>query len=216
MAIEKTTFVATTSADRQTEVYNWLSANATDYFETITNDTEHLKIVCTFAGCENAKIEFGTKTINMCTITYENKTTQRAGYYNTANFSDVIMAKAIKTSCGIYLCNNYSFTSSFSYFGSILISKNNDNSTCVSIVGAGENHSGKVRNLVCPEKSKVYDVRDKVITADMTTFAPIPIVEGVYPENMFFTPFSSVRNAGVITDSDGNKYFYDGYCAIKE
>ena len=203
MAIEKTTFVATTLTERQTEVYNWLTANATDYFETITNDTENSKIICSFSECENAKLEFGfIRQLPMCRITNEVGTHYDCGKYGYDPALGYTLKIAIKTSYGMYFKNDKDPYS-------ILLTKNNDNTT--SIV----NNSPDV-SIICPEKSKVLTVTSKVITTDMTSFAPIPIAEGVYPENMFFTPFSSVRNTGVITDDSGQKYWYDGYCAIKE
>lgn len=217
MAIEKTTFMTTTLTERQTEVYNWLTANATDYFETITNDTENKKIICTFAGCETAKTEFyfGENTY-MASLFLENGTK-----YASSNFVHFYtrykVCEAIKTSYGIYLVSEENImTSSSSSMGALIISKNNDNTTCVSLSCDGFLHEDMRRDIICPEKSKVFTVTSKVTTADMTSFAPIPIAEGVYPENMFFTPFSSARYSGVITDDSGQKYWYDGYCALKE
>ena len=216
MAIKKTTFMATTLTERQTEVYDWLSENATDYFETITNDTEHSKIVCTFAGCETAKTEFYFSYGVMASLFLENGTI----YGSASSSSDNVNRKvceAIKTSYGIYLVGKENImTSSAIELGALIISKNNDNTTCVSLSRNGFLRSDMSRYIICPEKSKVFTVTRNVVTTDMTTFAPIPIAEGVYPENMFFTPFSSVRNAGVITDDNGQNYWYDGYCALKE
>lgn len=217
--IEKKTFVTTTATDRQTEVYNWLTANATEYFETITNDTENKKIICTFAGCESAKLEVNFNTGNSVEnatfkVVLENSKSYSAGNYQL----EYKVLYAIKTSCGICLSNSLSMmTSNKSEDTSLSLSKNNDNTTAISLIKIGELNTGnKYRYIICPEKSKVITVTSKVLTADMTTFAPIPIAEGVYPENMFFTPFSSARYSGVITDDNGQKYWYDGYCAIKE
>ena len=216
MAIEKTTFTATTLTDRQTEVYNWLSENATDYFETITNDTEHSKIICTFAGCETAKTEFYFDYNTMASLFLENGTKYASSCYTDSHIYYKV-CEAIKTSYGIYLGSEENImTSSSPYQGALIISKNNDNTTCVSLSYDGFLRDDMRRDIICPEKSKVLTVTSQVLTADMTTFAPIPIAEGVYPENMFFTPFSSARYVGVITDDNGQKYFYDGYCAIKE
>lgn len=219
MAIKKTTFMETSQSGRQTEVYNWLTANATDYFETIENDTNGHNIICSFAGCENANITLNFTNSYNFIVTLENGT-QYKSTRSAGNINNDVVKCAIKTSHGICLCNNRNiFTSSDSggYEVSITFSKNNDGTTCIMLILQREyNNSSKLRYLICPEKSKVLTVTNKVTTADMTTFAPIPIAEGVYPENMFFTPFSSARYVGVITDDNGQKYFYDGYCALKE
>ena len=217
MAIEKTTFVEKSQSGRQTEVYNWLLENATDYFGTITNNASHYNIICTFSGCENANITLNFTNSNNFTVTLENGTKYQSSQ-SAGQMIDVVKY-AIKTSNGICLSNDYDiFTSSDSggYEGSITFSKNNDGTTCIMFIARNEAIIKKLRYIICPEKSKVLTVTSKVTTADMTSFAPIPFAEGVYPENMFFTPFSSARYSGVITDDNGQKYFYDGYCALKE
>lgn len=58
MAITKTMFQGTTLDANQAEVYEWLTANATDYFDGFTNDTENYKIYCTVNGETAMEFDF--------------------------------------------------------------------------------------------------------------------------------------------------------------
>ena len=222
MAIEKTTFMATTLTDRQTEVYNWLSENATDYFGEITNNTENPKIICKIKNHENAKIvfTFNSSTYNVA-ITKENRNIEYGYRYQTVQDVSYTHDYAIKTNYGFYL--HCSKDNDIRGGGSILVSKLNNGEIIIDFFTYVSNRV-QYQNIHCLGFSKtteiyndINNVKGLVYKADMTTFSPIVFGEGIYSENMLLTPFSQYKGTVcTLTDDNGQKYFYDGYCALKE
>lgn len=212
MAIEKTLFAETTLAKRGQEIYAWLLENASDLFASIVLDTNN-QIVCTLANGGNIILGYGAST------SYQKNV--QINFANGKNFgspraSDQITNKhdyGVKTDFGIYLHTYYGNDLG----GSTLISKNNDGTIGISVRYTN-------RYIYCPEKNIDYKINNVsssssenyVHNAEMTTFTPIPFGD-TYNENMLFTPFSQyVDTMCILTDDNGQKYWYDGGCALKE
>ena len=202
MAIEKTTFTATGNA---TNVYNWLLANATEYFESVEQSGNFIN--CKFKGCNTAKLTLytGNSDNAIVSITLENGTTIAGAKKSSGiEYFDYL----VKTDYGIYIHTSDSKNSN------IMISKDNGDNVCVSFLNYTNNT--KTHNLVSPLNNLTYDVTSKVMSTSLSVFSPIPF-GATYSDNLLFTPFSDIGDfVGKITDDNGQKYWYDGYCAIKE
>lgn len=208
MAIEKTLFTQSTLDTRRTEIYNWLTANATEYFSEITID-DNKQIVCTIANGGSVVFGYGTSSghYNNCTITLANGKS-----YNSSGSShtDGKHAYAVKMDNGIYLNAYYSGNSS--YTANTLISKTNDGAVVISANLSEKNY------ILCPEKDVMYQIgKDlQAVRTENTVFCPIVVGGNSYTENMLYMPFKQqVTFIGTMTDAEGQKYWYDGTCALK-
>lgn len=207
MAIEKTLFTGADLDTRRTEIYNWLTANATEYFSEITID-DNKQIVCTIANGGSVVFGYGSNSSYQynCTITLANGT-----WYKSASNTSSLNNKhtyAVKTDSGIYL---YSNADNSSYTANTLISKTNDGAVVIS-AGFGYHY------ILCPEKDVMYKIDSdlKAVRTDNTVFCPIVVGENSYTENMLYMPFKQqVTFIGTMTDAEGQKYWYDGVCALK-
>lgn len=208
MAIEKTLFTQSTLDARRTEVYNWLTANATEYFSEITID-DNKQIVCTIANGGSVVFGYGTSSghYNNCTITLANGKSYKSSGGTAA---DSKHAYAVKMDNGIYLNAYYSGNSS--YTANTLISKTNDRAVVISA------QFGSYNYILCPEKDVIYQIDNdlKAVRTDNTVFCPIVVGENSYTENMLYMPFKQqVTFIGTMTDAEGQKYWYGGTCALK-
>lgn len=208
MAIEKTLFTQSTLDTRRTEVYNWLTANATEYFSEITID-DNKQIVCTIANGGSVVFGYGTNSTDLYngTITLANGTS-----YKSSSSTPTVSNKhtyAVKMDNGIYL---YAYSgSNSSYNACTLISKTNDGAVVISAM-LGYHY------ILCPEKDVMYKIDSdlKAVRTDNTVFCPIVVGENSYTENMLYMPFKQyVTFIGTMTDAEGQKYWYDGTCALK-
>lgn len=208
MAIEKTLFTQSTLDERRTEVYNWLTANATEYFSEITID-DNKQIVCTIANGGSVVFGYGTSSSysNTCKITLANGKSYNSG---GSSYTDGKHTYAVKMDNGIYL--NAYWSSNSSYTANTLISKTNDGAVVISA------QLGEKNYILCPEKDVMYkiDTDLKAVRTDNTVFCPIVVGENSYTENMLYMPFKQhVTFIGTMIDAEGQKYWYDGACALK-
>ena len=209
MAIEKTLFTQSKLDERRTEVYNWLTANATEYFSEITID-DNQQIVCTIANGGSVVFGYGgsSSSGNMynCKVTLSNGTSYKPN--NGVNSVSYKHSYAVKMDNGIYL---YS-TSDSNYCGNSLISKTNDGAVVISAQLSGKNY------ILCPEKDVMYQIgKDlQAVRTENTVFCPIVVGENSYTENMLYMPFKQYDSfIGTITDAEGQKYWSDGVCVLK-
>ena len=209
MAIEKTLFTQSTLDTRRTEIYNWLTANATEYFSEITID-DNKQIVCTIANGGSVVLGYGSNSSYQYNgiITLANGTS-----YKSSSSTSTLSYKhtyAVKMDNGIYL---YAYSSyNTSYNSCVLISKTNDGAVVISALLSSNG------SILCPEKDVMYkiDTDLKAVRTENTVFCPIVIGENSYTENMLYMPFKQhVTFIGTMTDAEGQKYWYDGTCALK-
>ena len=208
MAIEKTLFTQSTLDTRRTEVYNWLTANATEYFSEITID-DNQQIVCTIANGGSVAFGYGSSSGYQYNgiITLANGTSYKSSSSSNLSYKHTY---AVKMDNGIYL---YAYSSyNTSYNSCVLISKTNDGAVVISALLSSNG------SILCPEKDVTYQIgRDlQAVRTENTVFCPIVIGENSYTENMLYMPFKQqVTFIGTMTDAEGQKYWYDGTCALK-
>ena len=213
MAIEKTLFTAKSYKGRAEEIYDYINTinNEFNIFSGITpeysvdNDNASV-ITCTITNGGSIIIRTHSGNANKpyqktCDINLNNGHiySSDGSYKNSLAYH-----YGIKTSNGFYLGGS----SATGYRGDFALSKNTDGTTTISFK-TNDNYY-----IICPEKSIVYT--PAITSADLSVFSPIPF-GATYSDNLLFTPFSDIGDfVGKITDDNGQKYWYDGYCAIKE
>ena len=218
--MEKTLFTGTNFDTRRTEVYDWLTANASDIFSSIKIN-ENKNIICTIENGGSITLDYsGSSSSGSSTaiVTLANGTVVRSYNSSSNNKIDYRHYYGIKTDKGIYLCclKGNSSGSGNGYWADLLISKETDGVVLSFVYSNGSSSSGSKQYIICPEKDLSYNVTNSILSAEMTTFVPIPLTENSYATNLQFMPFNMYKGTiGQLTDSTGQKYVSDGYCALK-
>lgn len=216
--MEKTLFTGTNFDTRRTEVYNWLTANASDIFSSIEIN-ESKNIVCTIENGGSITLDYSgssSVSVSTATVTLANGNTIKPNGSGNNNKVDYRHYYGIKTNNGIYLCclKGNSSGKDNGYWADLLISKETDG-VVLSFVYSNGSSSSK-QYIICPEKDLSYDIANHIPSTEMTTFAPIPLTDNSYSTNLQFMPFNMYKGTvGQFADSTGQKYVSDGYCALK-
>lgn len=200
--LEKTIFTSEYASAKMLELIDWLQANATDYFTNFAyNPDDENQFICTTSG--GSKVIFSKSGCNSGIIM-----ANESSYYS-GEYSDRPFTYAVKTNNGIYLHRN----GNDEQFGGMIISKSNADDIVISF-----REWKYLYRLIVPDKNIIYSYENvnNYLPSDATSFAYIPTGNGTYTENLLFTPFTQyVGIPCILTDSDGQKYVYDGFCALK-
>lgn len=207
MAIEKTTFTGTTVAVNLTEIKDWLSSCATEYFDDFeigTLDGVPINVVCRISNAEVLKLENKSESINV-TVSLPNGTTAE----NYGGKTAPVFKYAKKTNSGIYL---YSTTIH------IFITKSDKNTTAVLLSCYTTASAQKSFIADFGYSSKFVEVSHtaSVVQNDLTSFSNVVCNGGTMLPNLFRTPDSEYAGIDCNFDYDGIKYVYDGYFALRE
>ena len=209
MAINKTIFTADRTAQKG-EIFNWLKANAEDYFDEITQNADG-NIVCSLeSGAELQFIFYTTVT----TYTVKTKTGNTHTVYGGNSPASYTKA-GIVTSNGIMLIGNTSTSSIENY---VIISKTKANSTalamCIKTSSANTSYSYFI-DLNNDAEWLGRSVAAQAYSVPVTSVAPAAFSSGNYCEHVFFTPFTQFTEP-CIMQLNGKKYAYGGYLALEE
>ena len=212
MAIEKTYFTNNSYGERQTEIANWLTANATDYFSSV-EDTDS-GVVCNLINGGSINLMRGNSNLWV----FGANGSQLIEFPSSSEDVDTVYNYAIKTDNGIYLNTPlyYSYSEyQYQYLGCFTMSKDIDGHIIMSVI-MGDYNQHKLNYLICPEKNAAYDISHTTFSTLKTSFSPIVFDES-YTENLFWTPFSQFPGIVIedMQDANGQHYFYDGFCALK-
>lgn len=208
MAINKTIFTADRTAQKG-EIFNWLKANAEDYFDEISQNADG-NISCRLENGAELLFMFDTSTTVYKIIS---KTGNTQGIY--ANVSAPYTEAGIVTSNGIMLIS-YSFASTDNI---VIISKTNSGATSVSAYGKT---SSSINTLFQAFIDLDNDVNwmtknfQTIFDTPVTSLAPVCFASGNYCEHVFMTIFSQFVNSPCIMQINGKKYAYGGYLALEE
>lgn len=211
MAIEKTVFTGTTQAANASEVYAFLNANKSGYFDSVVMDETNNNITCYAAETPALKLGFdGTeKSIK---VTLANGVT--SGSYP----SNLMWLCGVKTSKGLCLHGSTS---------DVFITKTNGGTLAVlfkaqttstasnmDFVGADiMNGTGGYKAVTdFSSTTKVFH------TAGVTVFSPVPLSASVesYAPNVYVTAYGQyIGTEGKLT-ANGKEYYYTGYIALAD
>lgn len=214
MAIEKTIFTGTNQDTNRPEVYAWLAANATEYFDEITHDESAKTITCKIGGQTAMVLAFDSGTSNVITLYLKNGVTQK-NYKKNEWFEF-----AVKTSKGIYLKMKSGLVDLF-------VTRDNNGSTAFVGLFTGANASSVMPVCASFENSASFWGEFSIFNTSasnagfikgnsMTAMVNMPCWGQVYLPDLYFVPFTeNVGLNGRITHG-GEEYYYDGIFALKE
>lgn len=230
MAIEVTNFnYPTVPNSNIDEVYDWLVANASEYFPGgIRALIDTMRIVCYLNDDDN-----GPRIV----IPFRNNTDASSGYLipayateiyrwnpNATSYTNNAYSKAAKTNSGIMLLSTMGMT--------LTISRTINGSVCAFTSGGVMYNSTSLRfmatdlendiqpittdgaNLTYSQYMGTYRV---AVSAAATVLLPVTFNCGTHSESMFVTP---ITQTDFISDLqkvliDGQEYIYDGFVALK-
>lgn len=217
MAITKTIFTGATVADQAPEVLAWLQANATDYFDSITYNSETSKIICSKDNVVALALGF-TTGIYSIEIFAKNGASAHQGKQN------VKFAYGITTSTAIYLVY------ADDHANSVVITKSNNDELFMIAKLTPATSSNPTHLYITdfnnsPTETTIpyifssnYTTFDTSIAygAALTSLTPIPALDYYsYAPNVFlefFNEYNGVSGKVIIGDTE---YFSNGYIALK-
>lgn len=230
MAIEVTTFnYPTVPSSNIDEVYDWLVANASEYFPGgIVKDTPHQQILC---------FSFERDEPGMAAIPFSGNNSGEAGYIRTkySTGAETVQPngpntnrngynKAVKTSCGFALCANWNG-------GTWFFSKTNTGTVCTFAVSSYSWNSnqycmvfadlgGDINAIKRGGHASIYELHSAFRLANgmgITAMVPVCFNCGSYAGNLLYTPFTQTTFDGGLQTVlvDGQEYVYDGLIALK-
>ena len=208
MAINKTIFTADRTAQKG-EIFNWLKANAEDYFDEISQNADG-NISCRLENGAELLFMFDTSTTVYKIIS---KTGNTQGIY--ASVSAPYTEAGIVTSNGIMLIS-YSFASTDNI---VIISKTNSGATSVSVYGKTSSSTNTLFQAFIDLDNDVNWMGKNfqtIFDTPATSLAPVCFASGNYCEHVFMTIFSQFTNSPCIMQINGKKYAYGGYLALEE
>lgn len=224
MAITKTVFTATTQAANAAEVYAFLNANKSGYFDSVTQD-ESGNITCTVGDVDCLELSFSfdgsTKSI---------KISAANGTSSQGSFANIKWEYAYATSKGLWLYSYAIFGGNASYPISIFITNTDSGDTAIVAICDGSNTAemafitADVLNGSVVRRyngSGLYPTGSgsKIIfQSGVTTLTQIPLTTGgtSYTPDLFFTQFSQYPFTPSILTVGTTQYAYDGRIALRE
>lgn len=199
MAITKYDFINTSGADNSQELYDWLSKNAVEFFDSITID-DSSNVVCSLNN--GGKIEFSFSMLSL-------RLTLAGGGTATGS-TNIPVTQAYKTNNGIMLFNNRLM--------STVITKSNEGNTFIFA-----NYSSNGSSLFWADLMKSPSVQNGSIAVfstsaaqSLTTLTPVVAAGGVYSPNLFFTYFSEYPSVKAVISMGGKEYVYSGKIALAD
>lgn len=222
MAITKTVFTATTRAANAAEVYAFLNANKSGWFDSVTQD-ESGNITCTVGGVDCLKLGFDgtTKSVKISAA----NGTSRQGY-----FANIKWGYAYATSKGLWLYSYALFSGTASYPISIFITNTDSGDTAIVAICDGSSttemafittdvlNDGVVRRYYGGGTYPNGSGSKIIFQSGVTTLTQIPLTTGgtSYTPYLYFTQFSQYPFTPSILTVGTTQYAYDGRIALRE
>ena len=220
MAIVKTVFDVSSQALNAADVFAFLNANKSGWFDSVTQDTSG-NITCTVDGVDCLKLGFDGSKRNI-TITTANNTT---GTDNNTNYR---WEYGYVTSKGIMLYSKRQAANVVNRDISLFITKNDSGDIAIVSIWDGYNSNQAVfvvADIFNGDVTQIYN--GTVLTANdpfpispsgVTTFTPIALTNNniSYTPDLFFTLFSQYCYIPSVLTIGGTQYVYDGRIALRE
>lgn len=205
MAIEKTIFTTTSQAANAPEVLEWLTANSAEYFDTVSAD-ESGNITCTISGKTALVLGFDGTTKSI-TVYLDN------GVSIEDFLTTEVCSYGVKTSYGLYLKGTtYRIFVTKSNNGGVgFVLYNRTTSASVVKYYVGDFYASKSIWAASANGEAVMSQ-----AGDLTTISSIVCPGGTYLPNLFTTPFSEYLGTECILEKNNERYWYNGYIALKD
>lgn len=222
MAIAKTVFTSTTQAGNGTEVYAFLNANKSGYFDSVTQD-ESGNITCTVGGVACLKLGFDGSTKSV-------RITAANGTYSQNNWGVRKWEYAYVTSKGLWLYSNILIGYVSPNPISVFITKTNaddtaivaiydaDSSSSEAFVTADVLNSGVAVRYIGNGIFASNSNAKAVYPSGVTTLTQIPLTAAgmSYAPYLYFTQFSQYPFTPSELTVGTTQYVYDGRIALRE
>ena len=230
MAIETFNF-SDNGVEHFSDIKTWLEANATDYFDSFELSEDKLTLTCKI-GDKTALTFSRTSTGATYVESFYlyNGTTQTLGGASGVAYID----KIVKTTSGIALrknyggnrYNNYSFITKDNKGNTAFLFPTKINSNAWNVLTAANTTCQICYSVFSSEKTTFDQLCESFISpkygagikADITALSPICFYNsnGSYTPNLMITVFGNVINTECTLYNNDDKYFYNGYVALKE
>lgn len=221
MAITKTVFDVSSQALNAADVFAFLNANKSGWFDSVTQDASG-NITCTVDGVDCLELGFDNAKRNI-TVTAANNTTasdDATGYRWEYGYV---------TSKGIMLYSKRQSTSDVNRDISLFITKNDSGDIAIVSIWDGYNSNQMdfvVVDIFNGSVTYLYDASSVLTAANpapimqsgVTTFTPIALTNDniSYTPDLFFTLFSQYCYIPSVLTIGGTQYVYDGRIALRE
>lgn len=213
MAIEKTYFTSTTAYASMAEIYEYLAANATDYFDTIEQTTDDS------GNVTNISCKVGTQEVLLLTVSgsyiYIKSTLVNGTQVSYNGLYVVYFAFVKKTSTGLLLSGIVRNTS----FVSVWITKSNNDDTMIIVGDNSYNYVQFIDSGVSTAlKSVTFSNSTLPILSSYTALCPICTEYGSYSPNAFLVVFTQLEKryeADADITANGTEYAVRGAVCLK-
>lgn len=218
MSITKYYFTGATQAAQKTEMLTWLQANATDYFDSITEASD--VITCSKNSSPILLLDF---TGNAYTITMKLANGTTIQNYDTGRLWNY----AVKCPGGIVF-KTQGGTDSDAMYSILYITNSNTNGLIMAYTGYSNNYghfyigdifSGSTWWDVYGGADQIYNsgyyINYWSVTAQMTSLTPIVTNVQTYAPNLYLPRFTEYPQREGILIVNNVEYYYTGYLAMK-
>lgn len=221
MAITKTVFDVSSQALNAADVFAFLNANKSGWFDSVTQDASG-NITCTADGVDCLNFGFDNAKSNII-ITAANNTTVHDTETNYRWEYGYITSK------GIMLYSKRQVTNVVARDISVFITKNDSGD--IVIVSVYDAYSSSQMDFVVADvlNSNVIIIYEGaglhsggsasiIMPSGVTTLTPIALTNNniSYTPDLFFTLFSQYRFTPSVLTIGGTQYVYDGRIALRE
>lgn len=226
MAYTKYFFNQGSAQSNRDDVVNWLSENATDYFDSFEAEdnapkSKTVRLVKCNIG-DKTVLKFATYSpaigdyYNLYTTLY---ISTLGGYTASetgmpySNQEHTMARYAIKTDSGIMLYMDDSHA--------IYITKSNAGTTAVYVKWVRSQTDSapvlcwKSADLSSSTRVDTTALGDHVMEADMTSLGPVCFAGGTFAPDLYLTPYAQYKGRTGLIYVDGTVYAYDGYVGLK-
>lgn len=213
MAIEKTVFTRTTSAANAPEVYEFLNANKSGYFDRVEMDETTNDITCYVGETPALKLGFNSNSKLL-------KVTLDSGTYvsdRRSNDNNYVWSYGVKTSKGLVLYGKVTYDNPV-----VFISKTNTDSLAVVFLFQEQNSSTLyfgAADIVNGDgffwAFGGYENRPAYKTG-VTSLVNVPLSANVesYTPDVYLAVFSQYKGTVGKLSANGKEYYYNGYIAL--
>lgn len=212
MSIEKTLF---TSSDKVNELYNWLRANATEYFSRINISSGSIACYKDNSSAINFASGTGTPTA------YLANGTSLSAYGISGTYPDYV----VKTENGIYLHNSGGHE--------VIVTKTDHDTLAFVFICLATSALGSARIRTADYSRDNYftdwglivgtttmdNMKEFMSHANTGLTALVPVVPGAsdsYCPGLFVAAYTQYGRQEGIIELDGVKYWYNGCFALRE
>jgi hypothetical protein len=204
MAIEKTVFSGLTVAARGAEIVAWLTANGSEFFDSVEMTSDGIAVVC-YKGDKMALLICLSGSSNKTKVYAANGAFSEAAMYSSQDWD-----YGIKTSKGLLIYYNNSQQP-----GCVAVVKTNEGGTFIARryqgwCAADFDNSAAIESYVATGTPWNHQ-------SDMTVLAPIVASHAnTYADGLYLQLFAQYPNTDSILTVDGKKYYSDGVFALEE